>query len=637
MTRIYVSSTYRDLRDHREHIYRTLRQLNHDVVAMEDYVAADQRPLERCLADVSASDLYVGVFAHRYGYIPNEDNPEGRSITELEYRHAQATGKPCLVFLLDPEAPWPPTSVDSFTGDGESGRRIRALREELGRERLVSFFATTEELAQKVSVAVTNQLKDQPITGQPVPSGRGWTIPPPVRSFVGRDDLLAALRIQLTGQGAATLVPTAALTGMGGVGKTQLALAYAQRYRGDYTLGWWVPSETELGLLTALADLGTVLGLPEKLPPAELAARTRDALGERSGWLLIFDNAPNPAAIADYLPGTGAGDVLVTSRNAAWQGIADRVAVDLLSPEDAIELLMRRTGDTDRQAAARLAEELGRLPLALEQAAAYAAQQHLPLAGYLELFIQRRDELLALGKPLAYDGTVDVAFTLTLDQLRARSPAAVQLIELCALLAPDELPLPLLLSEPNLLPEPLAAAAIDALRQTELIGMLYEAGLLIQDVGDTARIHRLIQRVTLAHLPEVDRHGRIDEAVELLAGLFPYFGDEPTEWPRSAQLLTHAQVLLGHIRGMQLSSPALSNLLDRMGSYLWGRGLDLRFARKLHEQALAMRQQLYEGDHSDVAISLQVLAMDLGTLGEYKRARELHDQALAMNERLAEQ
>ena len=94
MARIYVSATYGDLKEHREQVYRALRQLGHDAVAMEDYVAADQRPLDRCLADVAACDLYVGIFAHRYGYIPEQGNPQGRSITELEYRHAQAKGSP---------------------------------------------------------------------------------------------------------------------------------------------------------------------------------------------------------------------------------------------------------------------------------------------------------------------------------------------------------------------------------------------------------------------------------------------------------------------------------------------------------------------------------------------------------------
>jgi hypothetical protein len=224
MARIYVSSTYSDLKQHREQVYRTLRKLGHDVVAMEDYVAADQRPLDRCLADVAACELYVGIFAHRYGYIPEQGNPEGPSITELEYRHAQALDIPRLVFLLDPVVPWPLNQVDAFTGDGEEGGQIRALHEELGRDRLVGFFSTADQLAHEVSVAVTRQLdRYRLVGGRPaVTDERTWMIPPPVRSFTGRDEQLAALRSQLIGQGAAPLVPATALTGMAGVGKTQL-------------------------------------------------------------------------------------------------------------------------------------------------------------------------------------------------------------------------------------------------------------------------------------------------------------------------------------------------------------------------------------------------------------------------------
>src|SRR4029453_8265823 len=160
MVRIYVSSTYGDLKQHREQVYRALRELGHDVVAMEDYVASDQRPLDKCLADVASCDLYMGIFAHRYGYIPEQDNPEGRSITELEYRHAEAEGIPRLVFLLDPAVPWSPVWIDAVTGDGDLGARIRMLREELGRERLASFFTTAEELARKVGAAATRQLAE---------------------------------------------------------------------------------------------------------------------------------------------------------------------------------------------------------------------------------------------------------------------------------------------------------------------------------------------------------------------------------------------------------------------------------------------------------------------------------------------
>jgi tetratricopeptide (TPR) repeat protein len=155
MAKIYVSSTYSDLSEHREAVYRTLRQMRHDVVAMEDYVAADLRPLKQCLADVAACDLYVGIFAWRYGYIPAQDNSENRSITELEYRKAQELGKPCLIFLLDPGAAWSPNLMDAVTGEAERGKRIQELRQQLQQEKLAGFFKTPDELAKLVSVSVS--------------------------------------------------------------------------------------------------------------------------------------------------------------------------------------------------------------------------------------------------------------------------------------------------------------------------------------------------------------------------------------------------------------------------------------------------------------------------------------------------
>src|SRR5438445_5450169 len=107
MARIYLSSTFEDLKDYRAAVYHTLRQMHHDVISMEDDVAGDERPLDKCLADVSACDMYLGIFALRYGFIPPKDNPDHKSITELEYRRASADGKERLVFLLDKSAPWP--------------------------------------------------------------------------------------------------------------------------------------------------------------------------------------------------------------------------------------------------------------------------------------------------------------------------------------------------------------------------------------------------------------------------------------------------------------------------------------------------------------------------------------------------
>jgi hypothetical protein len=128
--------------------------MTHQATAMEHYVARDDRPAVQCIADVQASALYVGLFAWRYGYVPERDNPQGRSVTELEYRAAVDAKIPTLVFLLDEAAAWPPGQLDAFTGDNEGGARIRALRKELCSERVVSFFTSPADLAARVGAAV---------------------------------------------------------------------------------------------------------------------------------------------------------------------------------------------------------------------------------------------------------------------------------------------------------------------------------------------------------------------------------------------------------------------------------------------------------------------------------------------------
>src|SRR5262245_36267851 len=145
---VYVSSTYKDLIEHRAAVASALRKLLsvHRVIAMEDYVASDERPLDRVLDDVGQSDIYVGIFAWRYGFVPPESNPEKKSITELEFRHAKANGKACLIFVLKDDAPWNPAFTDFRTRENDAGARIDALRKELMEARLGSPFSQISEL-----------------------------------------------------------------------------------------------------------------------------------------------------------------------------------------------------------------------------------------------------------------------------------------------------------------------------------------------------------------------------------------------------------------------------------------------------------------------------------------------------------
>jgi hypothetical protein len=159
MSNIYLSSTYKDLADYREAVYRALRKLGHNVISMEDYTASNQKPLDKCLADVAKCDIYVGIFAWRYGYIP-----PGRteSITEIEFREAVKLKKVCLLFLLDENTSWDTSQKDL------PPHRINALREELKRDYLVSFFRNKDDLAVQVSTAVSNALPLSPTTEKAV-------------------------------------------------------------------------------------------------------------------------------------------------------------------------------------------------------------------------------------------------------------------------------------------------------------------------------------------------------------------------------------------------------------------------------------------------------------------------------------
>ncbi len=160
MTTIYLSSTYEDLKEYREVVYKALRKSAYDVIAMEDYVAADQRPVDKCLADVRSVDIYVGIFAFRYGYIPPEThgNPDKLSVTELEFRQAEKLDKPCLTFVVNESTPWRADFMDSQKAE-DKGARVNAFRQSLLTEKMASSFSSPHELAALVLAAITNEDK----------------------------------------------------------------------------------------------------------------------------------------------------------------------------------------------------------------------------------------------------------------------------------------------------------------------------------------------------------------------------------------------------------------------------------------------------------------------------------------------
>jgi TIR domain-containing protein len=233
-----------------------------------------------------------------------------------------------------------------------------------------------------------------------------WKVPPRNPRFTGRNGMLAELRGRLR-SGDGTLV-VQALYGLGGVGKTQLAIEYAHRFAADYDPVWWIDAAQPVLIPEQLAILAARLGLPSGPTVADTVERLLAELRVRDRWLLILDNAERPADIADYRPG-GAGHVLITSRNPGWGALGGRLEVDVLARTETIALLRARIADLDDELADKLAAELGDLPLAAAQAAGYLEQTDLPAGDYLRRFRAHRADLLARGEVVGYHGRLDTA------------------------------------------------------------------------------------------------------------------------------------------------------------------------------------------------------------------------------------
>jgi TIR domain/Transposase IS116/IS110/IS902 family len=212
-------------------------------------------------------------------------------------------------------------------------------------------------------------------------------------NFSGRSELLEQLHASLRAGSAAAVVPRGALHGLGEVGKTELALEYAHRFASDYDVAWWIPTEQPTSAIAALAALAGRLGVTEVADQQEMIARLYDLLRGQDRWLLIYDNAERPERLEGLPPGAG-GHVLVTSRWSAWGRQAMPLRVDVLTREESIAFLSERTGADDQAALNALAELLGDLPLALEEAAAYLEETGVGLGEYLELVRGRARELL---------------------------------------------------------------------------------------------------------------------------------------------------------------------------------------------------------------------------------------------------
>ena len=465
-----------------------------------------------------------------------------------------------------------------------------------------------------------------------------WKVPPRLAGFVGREDQLSELAGRLA---AGSVVSVVALAGMGGVGKTALAAEYAWRHEADFDVVWWIDAEQAELVAGYLAELGEALGLPAGAEPAAVFAELR-----RRGkpWLVVFDNAEDVAAVAPFRPVDRRGRVLVTSRRTGWGGLGAIVEVPTLSRAESVALLTGRRPDADPDVADRVAELLGDLALALEQAAAFCEQTNMPLSDLAELLTGRLTDLLDQGVVADRAGeTVATLWELSTRRLAASAPAAVELLELLALCAPDPLPLDLFDGRADLLGGgPLAGVVGNRLGWVQTVGALVGYSLASRDTS-TAWVHRLVQAATRRRLDQTRRAQLLTVLLALLRADLP--GDierSPENWPRWRALLPHVRSALS-----QATNPAgpmayaesdrpvaagdLSWLCDRTATFLQEHA-QLAEALPLFQRALAIDEALYGPDHPEIATALNNLAFALRDLGRVGEALPLYERALAIAE-----
>jgi tetratricopeptide (TPR) repeat protein len=448
--------------------------------------------------------------------------------------------------------------------------------------------------------------------------------------FIGRTEHLQTLAKTL--KGPTTI--TQAIAGLGGVGKSQLMLHFAHKHRHDYDIIWWV--RVDEALAEDFLALGRALGLDVAGLPQEAAMQVvRNWLnGTARRWLLLCDNADEtePRDLRQALPSGANGRILITSRNSGWQSVAEIIRLDVFSEREAAVFWTERLGYGDEAARVELAEALGRLPLAMEHAAAYMGVNGLDAAGYLRLYRVRRQALWKrVVPPDDYHATVTTTWEIGFEKARQTAGAA-ELLNLCCFLASDDIPLGLLVEQAEVTPEALAAVLKDELALNDAIGAL-ERYSLMERTGGMLGVHRLVQTVARDRMGEERMKKWVETAVDFLSHAYNFDPHDMTTWADCGRLMPHlaAATELANDLGHLTNQAAFLN--NEAGFYLKHYG-NLEGTRPYYERALAIRERVLGPEHPDTALSLNNLGGLLDSMGDLARARPYYERALAINERV---
>ncbi len=449
------------------------------------------------------------------------------------------------------------------------------------------------------------------------------------QNFTGRDDLLSRLHSSFRLASSSNNIQV--LYGLGAIGKTQIALEYVYRHRSEYDIIWWMPADDLSQVGAALVELAVHLAIPmsDVLEINEVIEALFQQLMNTDRWLLVFDNADDTSRIRKLLPSSQAGHVLVTSRNPNWRSMATSVEVREFSPSESVRFLHNRTGRDDEPDADALSVELGNLPLALEQAGSYIEETGSSYLAYLALLRTTRPRLLQrLPNSTDYPQSVATTWTLSIDKVAELSPEAVGLLRIFSYLAPDDIPISVLLSTGSRLPATITILAQDPFVRTEWRAALRRYSLV--NFGDEAvAVHRLVQAVVRDSMSRDEQRQWAGDAIELMFSVFPAAQHDVTTWQTSARLVPHALSVVAHGTMLQVKPAAILSLLNNVASYFLSRGLlaDAAFA---WERSRAVARQAYGNQSAAAAVFSNHLGEALLRLGQPRVALPYLTEALTI-------
>jgi hypothetical protein len=455
--------------------------------------------------------------------------------------------------------------------------------------------------------------------------------------FVGREELLEQLRIRLLEPGdTATAVLPEALHGMGGVGKSQTVVEYIYRHSSEYDIVWWIPSEHPTTVRSSFVDLAKRLGIKassaDTAVPAVLETLRSGVQNRR--WILVFDNAEHPNVVRDFLP-TGLGHVVVTSRNAEWAGVARTVEVDLFTREESKELLRRRGGGyISDEDANTLAEALGDLPLAVEQAASWRAQTGMQVAEYVDLLEKNSAELLKAGAPSEYELPVAAAWNVPLNRLKSDRRGALELLQVCAFFSPEPISRSLFTGVRGApVPDALAEAFGDPIKLNQAIREINRYSLAkIDHSRNTIQLHRLVQAVLRDQLDHSQWEDMRHSVHLMLVNGDPGDPENSSNWSVYADLLPHAI----NSRAVDCQDSWVRGLVTNLVLYLTSSG-DYQGALSLADSAWESWTKTLGEKHVDTLVMGRHRGNALRRVGRVTDAREFNDHVYSlMRENLGE-